>query len=214
MRGNFAFFEVMAETFSTISIPGHASFRELGSKFLSFAHPVRNEDDIAHVLKDLHEKYPDATHHCYAWQLGNSGERWRVWDDGEPGHSAGDPILGQIRSAGLTFALVVVVRYFGGTKLGVSGLIQAYRQAARMAIEQARLITVEITETWSLSFPYSEMQRIMSGIKAVDGKIRTLTTGETCELVADVATRRNFSKRVEDWKSRQLPVLCQILSEQ
>ena len=115
----------MKESYLTISAPATANLREKGSKFFAFAYPVQDETEIRDQIERLRKEYFDATHHCFAWILNPEGSKYRANDDGEPGHSAGDPILGQIRSRGLTNTLVVVVRYYGGTNLGVSGLITA-----------------------------------------------------------------------------------------
>lgn len=122
------------DTYLTISDDSEGFYKEKGSKFLSFAFPVHHEEDIKEKLDILRKKYYDARHHCYAYVLGKDKEIFRANDDGEPNHSAGDPILGQIKSNQLTNILIVVVRYFGGVKLGVGGLISAYRTAAAEAI--------------------------------------------------------------------------------
>lgn len=119
-----------ADSYQTIAAPAQGNYREKGSRFLAFACPERTEEAFREELEKLKREYYDAHHHCYAYVLGPAGTRYRANDAGEPNHSAGDPILGQIRSRQLTDVAVVVVRYFGGTKLGVSGLIQAYRTAA------------------------------------------------------------------------------------
>lgn len=154
--------------FYTISGQGNGLFKEKGSKFISFAFPVSNEADIKSSLDQLKNQYHDARHHCYAWILGMEQQRWRANDDGEPNHSAGDPILGQIRSFGLTNTLVVVVRYFGGTKLGVSGLIEAYKTAANDALQRAKKIEIIPRSTFEISFPYeltSNVERVLSGFR-------------------------------------------------
>src|SRR5689334_3258152 len=119
-------------SFLTIESVSEGIFKEKGSKFLAFAYPVSSESDIKLRLEELRKKYFDATHHCYAWMLGSDKKHFRAADDGEPNHSAGAPILGQIKSKNLTNVLVVVVRYFGGTKLGVGGLTQAYKAGAEV----------------------------------------------------------------------------------
>ena len=126
--------------FHTIKDSAEGLYKEKGSKFLAFAFPVTTEDEIKDCQEKIRKKYFDARHHCYAWILGADKSQLRANDDGEPNHSAGDPILGQIRSRDLTDVLVVVVRYFGGTKLGVSGLIQAYRAAAEDALNNTTII--------------------------------------------------------------------------
>ena len=123
------------DTYLTVEAPAEAASRERSSKFLACIYPVRDEERIREHLDALRKRYFDATHHCYAWRLGPRGERFRANDDGEPAGTAGKPILGQLLSAGITDCLIAVVRYFGGTKLGVPGLIAAYREAAAEAIK-------------------------------------------------------------------------------
>ena len=179
-----------SDVYLTILAPAEGIYKEKGSKFLAFAYPVNSEDAIKTVLAGLRKEYFDARHHCYAYQLGGSGQQYRVNDDGEPNHTAGDPILGQIRSAGLTNILVVVVRYFGGIKLGVSGLINAYRTAAAEAIRAAE--TVEKIETTALEvlFDYEQMNTIMSLIKEYKLEILTQDLNITCHLTLGI--RKNL----------------------
>ena len=125
-------------SYYTINEPSEGLYKEKGSKFLSFAFPVKTETDIRRYQEELKKKYHDARHHCFAWIIGMDQQSWRANDDGEPAHSAGDPILGQIRSLDLTDTLVIVIRYFGGTKLGVGGLINAYKTATEMALTKAQ----------------------------------------------------------------------------
>src|SRR5690242_5641679 len=122
-------------SYQTIEKSSDSIYKEKGSRFLAFARPVSSESDVKKVLESLRKEYFDARHHCFAWILGPEKKLFRAFDDGEPNHSAGDPILGQIRSRNLTNVLVVVVRYFGGTKLGVGGLISAYKTAASDALD-------------------------------------------------------------------------------
>ncbi|MBX2962043.1 MAG: YigZ family protein [Cyclobacteriaceae bacterium] len=152
-------------SFRTLEGPSEGLFKDRGSKFLAFAYPVRNEEDIKDRLSALKKKYFDARHHCYAWMLGADRDRYRAFDDGEPNHSAGDPILGQIRSQGLTNVLIVVLRYFGGVKLGVSGLIQAYRAAAADALTKATLKEVEVSTVCEIRFDYAAMPEVMRLLK-------------------------------------------------
>lgn len=154
----------MQDSFKTIASSTQALYKEKGSKFLAFTYPVRNEEDIKEKLEALRKEYYDARHHCYAYILGAAREKFRANDDGEPNHSAGDPILGQIRSFGLTDTLVVVVRYFGGTKLGVGGLIQAYKEASQEALAQCQIIEKTIRKTYELRYEYgltTEAQRLL-----------------------------------------------------
>lgn len=153
------------DSFFTLSSESSGLFKEKNSKFYYFAFPVKNEDEIKVHLEQLRKKFFDARHHCYAYSLGKDGEVFRANDDGEPNHSAGDPILGQIRSFGLTNVLIVVVRYFGGTKLGMSGLIQAYKTSARLAIEENEIKEDFLRSRIRVKFPYSQMNEVMKLIK-------------------------------------------------
>jgi len=153
------------DTFFTIAKPVEGLFKESNSKFFYFAFPVKTEDEIKEYLAKLRKTYFDARHHCFAWALGKNGEFYRAFDDGEPNHSAGDPILGQIRSKELTQVLIVVVRYFGGTKLGMGGLIQAYKTAASLALDEAEIIQKQIKMEVSIQFPYASMNEVMKLVK-------------------------------------------------
>jgi uncharacterized YigZ family protein len=146
--------------FHTIISSGEGFYKEKGSKFFAYAFPVSTEDDVRNAQDELRKKHHDARHHCYAFRLGMTQQVVRANDDGEPNHSAGDPILGQIKSFGLTDVLVIVVRYFGGTKLGVGGLIHAYKTASEEALKG--LVQKEIYETTSfeLLYTYEETPQI------------------------------------------------------
>jgi uncharacterized YigZ family protein len=170
----------MKESYITISSPARANLREKGSKFFSFAFPVQQESDIRTQVELLKKEYFDATHHCYAWMLGPEGIKFRANDDGEPSHSAGDPILGQIRSRGLTNILIVVVRYYGGTNLGVSGLIKAYKGAAALALDQAALMEVEVMEQIKITFGYDELPVVMRLLKQESIQLLLLRTLRMC----------------------------------
>lgn len=165
----------------------------MGSKFLAFAFPVQSEFEIKEHLEALRKKYYDATHHCYAWMLGADRDRFRSFDDGEPNHSAGDPILGQIKSRQLTDTLVVVVRYFGGTKLGVGGLIHAYKLAAEAALNNARIVEKQVEVFYSLTFPYLEMPDVMKLLKDFEARQVAQHYQELCELKISV----NLCHRIE-----------------
>jgi uncharacterized YigZ family protein len=155
----------MIFSFFTIKDATAALYKEKGSKFISFALPVSSEEEIKTHLNSLRKKYFDATHHCYAYMLGAERKIFRAADDGEPAHSAGTPILNQIKSYGITNVLVVVVRYFGGTKLGVGGLVQAYKLAAEEALKVAIKIEIEITKMLQVGFEYDVQPEIMRLIK-------------------------------------------------
>ncbi len=168
--------------FHTIQDKAEGLFKEKGSKFLAFAYPVTSEDEIKEKQETLRKKYFDARHHCYAWILGADKSRFRANDDGEPNHSAGAPILGQIRSRDLTDVLVVVVRYFGGAKLGVSGLIQAYRTATEEALNNATVVKKELVQIGTLTYPYTSTTEAQRLIKDFELTIEKQQFGEACQL--------------------------------
>lgn len=152
-------------SYQTIKNPSQGLFKDRGSKFLSFAFPVSNEDEIKKILDKLRAEYHDARHHCFAWRLGPEKEHFRTGDDGEPSGTAGKPVLGQIQKNDLTNILIVVVRYFGGTLLGTGGLVNAYRSAAADAIMKSKIITRATEEILELKFPYSSMSQVMKVLK-------------------------------------------------
>lgn len=144
----------MADSYFSISSGGRGLYKEKGSKFIGVAQPVKTEAEVEQYLEAIRKEFYDARHVCYAWRLGNEGKVFRANDDGEPSHSAGDPILNEMRSQEISDALIAVVRYFGGTKLGVGGLIRAYGTAAREALEDTEKIEVVLTELIEIRFPY------------------------------------------------------------
>lgn len=160
----------MADTdeYKTIRKSSYGLYREKGSRFVSVALPVQNENEIKSHVESIRKEHHEARHHCFAWVLGPEGNSWRANDDGEPSGTAGRPILGQIRSYGLTNILIVVSRYFGGRLLGVSGLINAYRTAADSAIGNAEIIDHVICDYYEISFPYQAMNDVMKIIKEED----------------------------------------------
>ena len=153
------------DTFQTIAQPSEGLYKEKGSRFISFAYPVNSEDEIKSILAEIRKEHFSARHCCYAWSLGMDHERYRFNDDGEPSGTAGRPIFGQIQSGELTNLLVVVVRYFGGTLLGVSGLIQAYKQAAGDALSNAIIFTKTVEHLLEIAFEYQAMNSLMQLIK-------------------------------------------------
>ena len=153
------------DTFRTIFSPSEGIFKDRGSKFLSFAFPVKSENAIKNILKDFRKKYHDARHCCYAYRLGENGDIYRINDDGEPSGTAGRPIYGQLLSKELTNVLIIVVRYFGGTLLGTSGLINAYRSATEDCLNNTQIIEETVKSTIKLEFPYDQMSPVMKIIK-------------------------------------------------
>ncbi|HYF70167.1 MAG TPA: YigZ family protein [Ohtaekwangia sp.] len=178
-----------AFSYHTIQSPAEGSFKDKGSKFLAFAYPVETEDEIKKRLILLKKQYFDARHHCYAWMLGPDKKHHRAFDDGEPNHSAGDPILGQIRSRNLTDVLVVVVRYFGGTKLGVGGLINAYKNATDDALQHAVIIEKEVEMFFTCVFDYPDTPAVMRLIKEYDMRIVEQDFTSSCTMVLAVSLK-------------------------
>ncbi|MCR9017271.1 IMPACT family protein [Aquiflexum gelatinilyticum] len=169
-------------SYLTLSAVSEGLFKEKGSKFLAFAYSVKSEQEIKEILDGLRKKYFDARHHCYAYMLGKNKDVFRANDDGEPNHSAGDPILGQIRSHSLTNVLIVVIRYFGGTKLGVGGLINAYKTAAAEAIANNQIIETEDSQELNLHFNYPEMNQVMKLVKDHELEISGQKFDNSCEI--------------------------------
>lgn len=153
------------DEYKTIKSPSTGIYKEKGSKFLAYAYPIDNEELVKEIVENLKKEYYDARHHCYAWQIGTDGLNFRANDDGEPSGTAGKPIHGQILSNELTNILIVVVRYFGGIKLGTSGLITAYRAAALDAIQNAEIIEKTVDDYYNICFNYEAMNDVMRIIK-------------------------------------------------
>ena len=197
-----------AYSFFTIKSIGQGIYKEKGSKFLGFAYPVLTESEIREKIASLKSEYFDARHHCFAWMLGPEKNQFRAFDDGEPNHSAGDPILGQIRSRNLTNVLVVVVRYFGGTKLGVGGLIAAYKTAADDALTNSVIIESEVIVRITLSYDYSVTADVMRMVKEFDMTIVKQEFEQQCDLIADVPLRNKekFEGKVKLLSDLGLPV--------
>ncbi len=153
-----------SDTFQTIAAPSTGEFRDRGSKFLGYAFPLKELDDWSLFLAGVRKEHPKARHYCYAYRIGRDQNNFRANDDGEPSGTAGRPILGQIDKLELTNVLVVVVRYFGGTLLGTSGLINAYRNSAAEALSQATIATKIVEDVYRLSFDYAHMNKVMGAI--------------------------------------------------
>jgi uncharacterized YigZ family protein len=181
------------DTYLTIKQIASSEYREKGSKFLAFAIPVSSDIQLKEALNNIKAQYFDAHHHCYAYILGAKQERYRANDDGEPNHSAGDPILGQIRSKNLTDTLVVVVRYFGGTKLGVSGLITAYKTAAANALQEAEILEKIMTQTLHLQYNYSDTSPIMRLVEQYEATIISQKFDLFCNIT--LAIRKNLYEK-------------------
>ncbi len=183
------------DTYFTIEKASEGLFKSKGSKFLGFAFPVQDEDMVKEHLQTLKKKYHDARHHCYAYRIGKAEPfQFRLCDDGEPSGTAGRPIYGQILSKHITNVLVIVVRYFGGTLLGTSGLIQAYKTAAEDAIKNAVIEQKLILETLQLHFEYEKMNSVMKIIK--EESIRVIHQDFQLECRMDVMVRRNLKPEI------------------
>jgi uncharacterized YigZ family protein len=176
----------MVTSFKTIKSNTEGLYKDKGSKFIALATPVKSVDEVDEHLLIIKKKYHDARHHCYAYILNPEADVIRANDDGEPNHSAGDPILGQIRSFNLTNVLIIVVRYFGGTKLGVSGLINAYKTSAKNALEEATIITRKVTKDVSLNFPYQSTNEVMKLLAEVAMKIDSQVFDNDCNIAGTI----------------------------
>lgn len=175
------------DTFKTIATESNEIlFKEKNSKFYGYAFPVINEVEIKILLEKLRKKHSTAGHFCYAFQIGTDTLYYRVNDDGEPSNSAGMPIYGQIQSFGLTNVLVVVVRYFGGIKLGVGGLISSYRTAAQLALDESEIIEKTIDILFQISFDYKNMNKVMRVIKEKNLTIISQNMTEYCQIVVSI----------------------------
>jgi len=203
----------MITSYKTIAAHSEGIYREKGSKFISKAYPLSGIGDIQSNLSKTKKEYHDARHHCYAYVLGPSCETWKVNDDGEPSHSAGDPILNQIRSFELTNILVVVVRYFGGTKLGVPGLINAYKTATREAIQNSRIVNVTLKKYLLVRYPYESTSEVMKMISDVGAHIEEQEFSEDCMLRFSVPIEEE-GRTVTRLQEMELMNLIQILQDQ
>lgn len=154
-----------SDIFKTLAEPVKGFFKDRGSRFNALAFPVDAEEEVKNIIAKIKKEYHDATHHCYAYRIGSEKEIWRVNDDGEPSGSAGRPIYGQIQSKELTDILIVVIRYFGGVKLGVTGLINAYRNAAADALANGEIISKTVNVLFVINFEYAVMNHVMKIIK-------------------------------------------------
>lgn len=187
----------MNDIYKTIASPSNEILlKEKNSKFYGYSFPVTSEEEIKSNLEKLRKKHIGAGHFCYAFQLGTDTVYFRANDDGEPSNSAGMPIYGQIQSFGLTNVLVVVVRFFGGVKLGVGGLISAYKTAAQMALEESNIIEKTIDVHFRVSFDYKNMNKVMRIIKEKNLEIITQQMEETCQI--EIATRKKNAKIIFD----------------
>jgi len=176
----------VSDSYKSIAVPSQGLYKDNGSRFIAFAYPVETEDEAKAIIASLRKEYFDARHHCFAYRLGHLGEPWRASDDGEPSSTAGRPILGQILSNELSDILVVVVRYFGGIKLGVPGLIKAYKTATADALAAAQTVEKIATERFEVSFDYIDMNKAMKIVKDMGLEIVSQEFEMTCRMVLKV----------------------------
>lgn len=182
------------DTYKTIAGPSEGIYREKGSKFIALAFPVETEAEVKEKLAEIQKQYFDARHHCYSYILGPNKDAYRLNDNGEPSGTAGRPIHGQLLSKDLTNTLVIVVRYFGGVKLGVSGLINAYKTAAKDALDAATIIEKTVDETYKVSFDYSVMNSVMQLLK--DPYVSILGQGYEDRYLISFKIRRREADRI------------------
>src|SRR5690554_3186312 len=187
--------DIEKDLYKTILSPSEeVLYKEKGSKFFGYAFPVISEEEVKEHLETLRKQHYNARHWCYAWQLGKSYEQYRANDDGEPSNSAGMPIYGQLQSFDVTNILVVIVRYFGGTKLGVGGLIQAYKTAAQMAMEASRIVEKTINKNFIIKFEYPEMNIVMRIIKDENLIVTNQKMELNCEF--EISVRKKDASRI------------------
>jgi uncharacterized YigZ family protein len=187
------------DTYKTIALPSQGIYKEKGSRFVSYAFPVFYQEEIKPILDKIRKEHHEARHHCFAYMLGQERVTWRVNDDGEPSGTAGRPILGQINSYELTNIIIIVSRYFGGTLLGVSGLINAYRSASRDALLNAELTEKTVNEYYEVSFPYIYMNDVMRIFKEENIGLSEQSFEMECRILINfrVSVKEKVTKRLE-----------------
>ena len=187
----------MEDTYKTIAFPSEEIlFKEKNSKFFGYAFPIQSEAAVKPILDDLRKQHPQAVHYCYAYQIGTDFLIYRANDDGEPSNTAGTPIYGQIQSFGVTNILVVIVRIFGGVKLGVGGLISAYRTSAQMTLESAEIIEKTIDIHFLISFDYKNINKVMRIIKEKNAEIVSQKMEMSCEI--EIFSRKKNAEMIFD----------------
>ncbi|HNW98982.1 MAG TPA: YigZ family protein [Bacteroidales bacterium] len=185
------------DTYQTIEKYSEGTFRDRGSKFIGRAYPVTTEDEAKNILSEIRKKYHDANHHCYAYRIGFDKSTFRTNDDGEPSGTAGRPIFGQIQSKDLTNILIIVTRYFGGTLLGVSGLINAYKTSAAEALLNANIITKNVYDVYEITYDYAIMNEVMKMLKDKHADIISTNFEMTCNVVFKI--RKSLSDMIYEY---------------
>ena len=187
----------LEDVYKTIAFPSdEILFKEKNSKFFGYSFPIQNEAEVKPIIEGLRKQHPHAVHYCYAYQTGTSTLLYRANDDGEPSNTAGMPIYGQIQSFGLTNVLVVIVRIFGGVKLGVGGLISAYRTAAQMTLESSEIIERTIDIHFQIAFDYKNINKVMRVIKEKSVEIVSQKMEMSCEI--EILTRKKNAEMIFD----------------
>lgn len=176
--------------YHTIVQPGIAEFKDRGSKFIAYAFPIENTEDFKQALEQVKKEHPKATHHCFGYRLGLDGNNYRVSDDGEPSGTAGKPILGQIDSKKVTNTLVIVVRYFGGTQLGVPGLINAYKTATSLVLQVTQTIQKQVEIPYKLHFDYTNMNDVLMIVKQCGATVIDKQIGLFCDFTIGIPSQR------------------------
>ena len=177
-------------TYFTIEKPSMAEFKERGSKFIAYAYPIETVDDFKKILQNLKKEHPKAVHHCFAYRIGIDGNNFRVSDAGEPSGTAGRPILGQIDSKEITNTAIVVVRYFGGTLLGVPGLINAYKTASTLALQVVPFVQKQIEIRYTIHFNYTQINEVMMVMKQYNCTVINQEMQLFCQMTVGIAKNR------------------------
>lgn len=177
----------MTFEYKTIEKPvENVLLKEKGSKFIGFAYPANNEEELKNVLEKIKAEHPKATHHCYAFRIGLNGENYRANDDGEPSGSAGLPIYNQLLANEITNVIVIVVRYYGGTKLGVSGLVKTYKESAKLTLDEAHIVVKELEIEIQIQFNFSQQNIIFTLLSKFDAKIINFSSQEKASIIAKI----------------------------
>lgn len=202
----------MTDSYLTVENRVETLYKEKGSKFFSFVFPVKDLTEVKSILDELKKKYYDATHHCYAYILGFEKEVFRMNDDGEPSSTAGKPIYGQLQSKNLTNVLLVVVRYFGGTKLGVSGLIKAYKTAAAECLSAAMIVEKKVRLSYKVMFPYEKMNAVMSLLKEIKAEQTKHIFETECsmEVLVESSQQNKFEDAISKIEKTNFSLLARL----
>lgn len=187
--------------FKTIASPvENILLKEKGSKFIGFAFPVHHEEELKTALEKIRAEHPKATHHCYAFRMGLNGENYRANDDGEPSGSAGLPIYNQLLANEITNVLVISVRYYGGTKLGVSGLVKAYKESAKITLEEAKIITRELETQIEIQFNFNQQNLIFTLLSKYDARVLQFDADEKCTVTASLklSQKESISEKLSE----------------